>query len=63
MSETLKKQYMLVLDDIDIAFMAKVMPSIKFVEIQGADLKDSTTHKLLVMPVPEAPKQPEPVNE
>ncbi len=63
MSETLKRQYMLVLDDVDIAFMAKVMPSIKFVEIQGADLKDSTTHKLLVMPLPPEPKEPEIVSE
>lgn len=47
----MSKQYVLVIDEITMAFISKMFPSMQFIEIQGMNIKDNPTYSLLVTPI------------
>lgn len=49
------KQYLLVTDDLGMAFLSKVIPSITFVEVQGMNMQGCETVQFLVNPKPPEP--------
>lgn len=51
MTPTIPKQYLLVLDDVTMAIVGRLCPSIRFIEVEGMPMKDCTSHTLLVNPV------------
>ena len=46
------KQFLLMVDEIGMAFMSKVMPNITFVEIQGMNMQGNDGFQFLVNPIP-----------
>ena len=46
------KQYLLMVTEDQVAFLNRVMPSIQFVEVIGADMKDDPNHQVLLNPKP-----------
>lgn len=52
----LPKNYLLMADELTIAFLGKIIPSLKYVEIEGMTMVDKPTHQLLVNPLPK-PKE------
>lgn len=66
MSEELKqpeapkaKQYLLMVDEMNLALLGRVIPGLQFVQVEGFNMDSSKTHMALVTPKP-AP-QPEAV--
>lgn len=53
-----KKQYLLLVDDVGMALLSQIIPSINFIQVEGMDIKEDPLRKVLVHPVPpvEAPK-------
>jgi len=56
MSEEVKKpkQYMPLLDEVNMACLRHMMPGMKFVEIEGMLMSDNSGYQLLVNPMPPA---------
>lgn len=48
----MSKQYILIADEINISLLGKVMPGLKFLEVEGMNLKDHEGYQLLVNPMP-----------
>lgn len=46
------KQYLLLIDDIGMAFLSKVMPGITYVEVSGMNMQGTDGFQFLVTPVP-----------
>jgi hypothetical protein len=63
MSEETKKQFLLVCDDVQMAFLSRVMPGIQFVEVRAMNLSDNKEMMALVTPAPKAPEVAEPAPE
>lgn len=62
----MNKQYMLITDEQNMAFLAKVMPSLQFVEIKGMNVETNKDVQVLVTPKPPETEQTtttEPANE
>ncbi len=53
----MNKQYLLMTDELSMAYLAKVMPGLRYVEVKGMPLKDNADVHALVTPAP----QPEPL--
>ena len=51
MSEELRKQYLVVVDDIGMAMLGRVCPMLTYVPVEGMTLNGSTTHHVLVSPI------------
>lgn len=49
----MSKQFLLMVEENFVVFLKQVIPGIQFVEVQGMDMKDTPTHRLLANPVPE----------
>lgn len=58
------KQYLLMVDEISVALLSRICPSIQFVQVEGIKMQNNETHMALVTPmvlsapqaVPEEPK-------
>jgi hypothetical protein len=46
------KQYLVMVDMIGLSCMAKLMPGLQFVEVEGMSIPDNKNHQLLVTPMP-----------
>ena len=46
------KQYLLMVDEASMAVMARLMPSLLFVAVEGLSMKDDPNHVVLVSPLP-----------
>lgn len=46
------KQYLLLIDDIGMAFLSKVMPGITYVEVSGMNMQGTEGFQFLVTPTP-----------
>ena len=57
------KQYVLIIDELNMPFFSRVMPNLRFVEVEGMAVADSVTHQLLATPIPKPPEVVEPVVE
>jgi len=49
--ETVKKQYIMMVDEISMAFFGRVCPSIQFLEVVGMNMAENDTHQLLANPI------------
>jgi len=58
MSEEVKKpkQYLPLLDEVGMACMRHLMPSMQFVEVEGMMMSDNNAYQVLVNPLP-VPKE------
>lgn len=52
--ETPPKQYLLMVSEVQMLLLARIVPGITFLEVQGMDIQGSDTMKLLATPVPKA---------
>lgn len=46
------KQYLLMADEITMAYLGKLIPSMRFVEVEGRSVIENNEYMLLVNPVP-----------
>lgn len=44
-------QYLLMVDEVGVAMLSKLMPSLLFVHIEGMSIPDNQNHQLLVTPI------------
>lgn len=51
MSEELPKQYLVMIDEIDMMVLSRVMPILKYLQVQGMPITDNNTHQFLVNPL------------
>lgn len=51
------KQYLLTVDEIGLAYLTKLMPMIKYLEVEGMTIVDQPNHHLLVTPKPKAAEE------
>lgn len=51
------KQYLLVVDDITMAFLGKIMPGIRYIEVEGMHVAGNDKHQFLVNPL-QLPQEP-----
>jgi len=49
--EPVKKQYIMMVDELSMAFFGRVCPSIQFLEVVGMNMVDNDTHQLLANPL------------
>lgn len=54
------KQYLLMADEMNMALLARVMPGIRYVEVQGMVMTDNAGFNALVTPVPKPVEPPAP---
>ena len=59
MSEVQQKKFCLVVDEVGLAFLAKVIPCLMGVEVIGMPVTDNPNLQVLVNPIP-PPPAPEP---
>lgn len=52
------KQYLLMADELNMALLARLMPGIRYVEVQGMVMTDNAAFNLLVTPVPKIVEAP-----
>jgi hypothetical protein len=52
MRKSMDKQYILVVDEIGMAFLSKVMPNIRYIEVMGMHVAGCDDNQFLVSPVP-----------
>lgn len=52
---TAPKQYMLMVDEATVASLSRVIPELRFVQVQGLVMKDNTENMVLVTPFPKMP--------
>lgn len=60
------RQYVPLLDDVTIAMLSRLVPSMKFVQIEGMMVDGNTNHQFLVSPLnkmPDAPSVPKGTGE
>jgi hypothetical protein len=57
------KQYLLMVDEVSMAILGKLLPSIKYVAVEGMFLKDNANYQMLVSPLPPQEKDPGPVEK
>lgn len=50
MSIPTPKQYLMVLDDVTMALLGRLCPTLRFLEVEGMPMKECDTHTLLVNP-------------
>jgi hypothetical protein len=63
MSEPEKKQFLLCVDELQCAFLSRIVPGLQFVEVRAMNLQDNSEMRALVSPIapiPEAPKEETP---
>lgn len=51
MSEEKSKRYLLMADELHMGLIAKLIPGMLFVEVEGMAMQNNTTHMLLANPV------------
>ena len=51
MEEAPKKQYLLMVDDLNGALLRKVIPGISMIEIEGMSMTDNAGYQVLVSPI------------
>lgn len=54
---TLPKQYLLMVDEITMAFMSKIFSTMQFVEITAMPIKDNDAYQLLANPKSPPPQK------
>ena len=52
------KQYLLVVDELNMAMLGRLMPGLLFVQVEGLAMENNKTHMLLVNPLPAKPEEP-----
>lgn len=52
------KQYLIMADEVHMAVIGKMMPGIRFVEVQGINIDSQPNHTFLVNPKPVAEDKP-----
>ena len=54
------KQYLLMVDEVTMAILAKIMPGLLFVQVEGLAMEGNDNHMLLVNPMvkPQIPTVP-----
>ena len=55
------KQYLLMIDEINVAILSRLIPSIQFVQVEGIHMQNNDTHMALVSPMVKLVSQPMPV--
>ncbi len=55
----MSKQFMIIIQEEDIGFLKKVIPSLNFIEVLGMDIGENNANRFLVTPRVEEPKIPE----
>ena len=43
-------QFLMLLDQTHVAMLSKMMPGVKYLQVEGMDITDKPTHQLLVNP-------------
>jgi hypothetical protein len=51
-----RKEFFLMVDEIQMSLLSRVLPGIQYVEVQGMNIKDEPNHLLLVTPIKVEPK-------
>lgn len=51
-----RKEFFLMVDEIQMSLLSRVLPGIQYVEVQGMNIKDVPNHLLLVTPAKVEPK-------
>lgn len=51
-----RKEFFLMVDEIQMSLLSRVLPGIQYVEVQGMNIKDVPNHLLLVTPAKIEPK-------
>lgn len=51
------KQYLMVLDEVNMVILSKVMPSLRFIQVEGMPLKENENYMVLVNPIDKADVQ------
>lgn len=57
------KQYLLTVDEVGLAYLSKMVPSMRYLEVEGMSIIDQPNHHLLVTPKPSMPKTDLPVTD
>jgi hypothetical protein len=50
--ESQPKQYLLLVDSLNMLLLGKMMPGLGFVEVQGMKIKEKETHYVMISPIP-----------
>ncbi len=59
-------QFLVMVDQMHMALLSKIIPGLKYVQVEGMSMTDNKTHQLLVNPLPKKPEekpQEMPVND
>ncbi len=49
------KQYLIMVDDLHRALLAKMIPGMLYVQVEGMNMADNPKYQVLVNPLPEKP--------
>jgi len=49
------KQFLLTVDEIGLAYLSKLAPMVRYLEVEGMSMTDQPNHHLLVTPKAKAP--------
>lgn len=52
------KNYLLMIDDMSMMFLSKLIPGMKFVEVEGMSMIDNPGYQVLVNPLPKPVEAP-----
>lgn len=50
-----QKQFIVTVDEIGLAYLSKIVPMLKYLEVEGMTIVDQPNHHLLVTPKPNVP--------
>lgn len=53
--EAKPKQYLVMVDEMTMALLGKLLPTMLFVQVEGMAMQGNTEHMLLVNPIPKPP--------
>jgi hypothetical protein len=57
------KQYLVMVDEMTMAFLGKIVPSMLFVQVEGVAVQGNSDYRLLVNPIAKTPAATAPVED
>lgn len=51
------KQFLLTVDEVGLAFLSKLCPTLRYLEVEGMSINDQPNHYLLATPKPAVPTE------